>query len=549
MPAQYDGHGIPFILIDSSLYTQGIEINIIIAFAPILVRLLRSFISMDGRLPPSLISRSSSSSFDAGSRQSSRESSADVFSQEVDNFLSFTGAEKPKPNSIFILVMGMTGSGKSTFISRRAGKHVQIGHDLQSCTANLSIISFLHPDNVHTVYLLDTPGFDDTNLSDIDILAHIAHYLSISYANRICISGIIFLHSISDNRVSGSKRRNITMFREVVGEAAYENVAIATTMWRKGEYDAGARRENQLCQDYFNDILAGGGRMSRLASGVGGSAEEEDKARLEALEIVSHLMARAKAGPVVLKIQSEIVDERKTLDQTAAGRVLGGEFQAQGEEIVEQLQETSQDLQSVLHHGDEAAAQSLQEVKSDLERKDQLNELNQAELNKTLQEMYSNEEERLHKRIEEMESRWQESVRQKEQELRAQEESLRDQMAAAELEAARWKQQQAEAAQLQAAMQESDARRRFEMERQRQRERERFRQAEEIAKRREWEVLQMRKEFAALRGNIEKKQRATEKVREGFRSSIKGGVARGLTSGAIAVGKEYPFPLTEAAMC
>src|SRR5947207_15949413 len=29
--------------------------------------------------------------------------------------------------------MGMTGSGKSTFISRCAVKHVQIGHDLQSC--------------------------------------------------------------------------------------------------------------------------------------------------------------------------------------------------------------------------------------------------------------------------------------------------------------------------------------------------------------------------------------------------------------------------------
>lgn len=40
-------------------------------------------------------------------------------------------------------------------------------------TSNLSITSFKHPDNVHTIYLLDTPGFDHTGRSDIDILTNI----------------------------------------------------------------------------------------------------------------------------------------------------------------------------------------------------------------------------------------------------------------------------------------------------------------------------------------------------------------------------------------
>jgi ABC-type uncharacterized transport system ATPase component len=42
------------------------------------------------------------------------------------------------PNDRFIAVMGVTGAGKSTFISRCAGQDVTVGHDLTSCTLNAS---------------------------------------------------------------------------------------------------------------------------------------------------------------------------------------------------------------------------------------------------------------------------------------------------------------------------------------------------------------------------------------------------------------------------
>ena len=113
------------------------------------------------------------------------------------------------------------------------------------------------------------PGFDDTNRSDIDILTHIAHYLSVSYANRIYISGILFLHRISDNRVTGTTRRNITLFKELVGDTAYENVAVATTMWWEGEEEMNVRKEDQLRKEDFRDVLEHGGRMCRYTAGVG----------------------------------------------------------------------------------------------------------------------------------------------------------------------------------------------------------------------------------------------------------------------------------------
>lgn len=72
---------------------------------------------------------------------------------QLDDFLRFTDRKsrlvssvfsfrciitRRKENSVFILVMGMTGADKSTFIQHCTGKAVQAGHGLQSC-----ITSFL----------------------------------------------------------------------------------------------------------------------------------------------------------------------------------------------------------------------------------------------------------------------------------------------------------------------------------------------------------------------------------------------------------------------
>lgn len=39
----------------------------------------------------------------------------------------------PRPTDVFIAVMGVTGAGKSTFISTLTDEEVEIGHDMESC--------------------------------------------------------------------------------------------------------------------------------------------------------------------------------------------------------------------------------------------------------------------------------------------------------------------------------------------------------------------------------------------------------------------------------
>ena len=56
-------------------------------------------------------------------------------------------------------------------------------------TQNVRFYSFIRKDTV--VYLVDTPGFDDTNVSDVDVLRELASWLKESYTEDIKLDGII----------------------------------------------------------------------------------------------------------------------------------------------------------------------------------------------------------------------------------------------------------------------------------------------------------------------------------------------------------------------
>ena len=91
--------------------------------------------------------------------------------------------------------MGATGSGKSTvstvclaviirgspdslqFINLASGSTLRVGMGLESCTAEVKLADKFALDG-SSVTLIDTPGFDDTSLSDTDILEMIAAFLA-----------------------------------------------------------------------------------------------------------------------------------------------------------------------------------------------------------------------------------------------------------------------------------------------------------------------------------------------------------------------------------
>ncbi|KAI8953229.1 hypothetical protein F4801DRAFT_144341 [Xylaria longipes] len=225
-----------------------------------------------------------------------------------------------RPDSVFLLVMGMTVSGKSSFIADCTGREdAKIGHDLESCTNPVTI--FLEELHGRDVYLIDTPGFDNTNKEDVEVLTAVAHYLSVSYANNVSVNGILYFHRISDTRIGSSTRHNLEMMRALCGEDSFENVAVVTTMWGSNhseiELAKQRSREQELRDIYLCDMIEKGSQIVRHDR-----CNTLSERHTSAKNILTRTAEQWKDTQVTLQIQHEMVNLNMTLKETSAGRVL-----------------------------------------------------------------------------------------------------------------------------------------------------------------------------------------------------------------------------------
>ncbi|KAF9447817.1 hypothetical protein P691DRAFT_801763 [Macrolepiota fuliginosa MF-IS2] len=153
--------------------------------------------------------------------------------------------------------MGPTGAGKSNFIQKAINRGYQegVGHSLDSHTKEVCAIRVSFKDNIHIV-LLDTPGFDDTNLSDTQVLGKIGNWLKSMRAGSK-LAGILYLHRISDNRMGATPLRNLTMFKELCG-GGLEKIILTTTMWPEvgsDEREICVAREGELKGTYWRGMI------------------------------------------------------------------------------------------------------------------------------------------------------------------------------------------------------------------------------------------------------------------------------------------------------
>ncbi|KAF8184006.1 P-loop containing nucleoside triphosphate hydrolase protein [Pholiota molesta] len=253
--------------------------------------------------------------------------------KKTSKFLkSLTRSEDPvfngQPFDVVIPVLGPTGVGKSTFINyvlESIGKtqRVIVKHDLRSTTSHLNpvIVEFDHDhgftnpnsDNKGRLVLVDTPGFDDTTVNDAEILRRISVWLAMSYAAKMRLGGVIYLHDITHRRMCGTTLRNLAVFRKLVGEDALKCVVLGTTMWSTVDSVLGHNREEQLKSEFWNDMIEAGSQVVRVL------AKDTPRA------IVNSILDRAKIRQSkieFLTIQKELVKMRKFIPQTDAGQTL-----------------------------------------------------------------------------------------------------------------------------------------------------------------------------------------------------------------------------------
>jgi hypothetical protein len=222
--------------------------------------------------------------------------------------------------------------------------------------------------------IIDTPGFNDTYLTDNDVLKAIASWLE---KDAVRMNGIIYLHRISDPRMEGSALRNLRMFRQLCGEDFMKNVILATTFWDTVSEATGVAREKELLETdgFFKEMKDQGCDIVRIS-------RDYD----ESLRLLSRFIEKR---PTVMKIQQELLDG-KSLASTAAASAIN-------EELAELQRQNSVKMADAAHQARGIVLKS--ELNLALTRK-----LNQRAFEETLDEAREKHEE-VAREMEEMEEK------------------------------------------------------------------------------------------------------------------------------------------------
>lgn len=300
--------------------------------------------------------------------------------------------------------MGVTGSGRSSFISLCTGKPVRIGHDLIACkrvepkpsrctedvltvvgTSIVDVYAY-EVSAERTIYLIDTPGFDDSTRSDTQVLSEIAAWLGDCYKNKILLHGILYLHRITDIRMQGSAKKNLLMFKQLCGQDALRKVILVTTMWDKllGRESEGASREKELMDtpEFWGWMLA-----------KGSSSHRHDNTEFSARNIVD-LLARHNE-PIATDLQKQLVDESRTLDQTSAGQHLEGELRLEMEKWARERRETEQQILAAIQQRDREAEEAMREERDRFTRMIEKVESDTENLRLTMEKLLLERDERV----------------------------------------------------------------------------------------------------------------------------------------------------------
>lgn len=241
--------------------------------------------------------------------------------------------------------------------------------DLWKGTKEIEIATIQVDEKV--VHLIDTPGFDDTELKDSDVLIRIAGYLK----GDVRLSGILYLHPITATRVGGAAARNLEMFQSLIGKNNMGNVKLITTMWNKVDPQQGQLRLNDLLRVFWAGMIDAGAQVERCYDAA------DDGNRI--------IWSILQTPPVTLQFQAE-VQNGLSLEDTSAGKVVIDQLNEMREQHERDIEELRKQLADATAHRDILALirkEYEERLRKQEEVANQARKLQEAELEKMRKEI------------------------------------------------------------------------------------------------------------------------------------------------------------------
>ncbi|KAG6915486.1 hypothetical protein DXG01_011286 [Tephrocybe rancida] len=225
-----------------------------------------------------------------------------------------------RSGDLIILILGISGSGKSTFVNNLLGyEAAPLSYAApHSETERLHAYGPILAADERRVFIVDTPGFNHSGIDDREVFRRIAVWLAKSYSNGIKVSGIIYLQDITQSNWTSSWD-DIPMVKAMCGPAAATNVIIALTAeWSNVQSHIGERKA-ELLQSRWKDMLDAGSTACRL-----------ENSQRSAEMIVEAILARRPLDGI--RIQRELVDDGKSLSETDASHAGPQHFSQRAQE-------------------------------------------------------------------------------------------------------------------------------------------------------------------------------------------------------------------------
>ncbi|KAI5995164.1 P-loop containing nucleoside triphosphate hydrolase protein [Pisolithus albus] len=202
--------------------------------------------------------------------------------------------------------MGPTGAGKSSFVARATNSGDEgVGHALVSHTSEIKAAKCIIEKS--NVVLVDTPSFNDTHKSDLQTLESISDWLNKTYQQGTLLSGILYFHRISDNRMAGTPLKNLRVFQKLCGDKAMSQVILVTTMWDEVDESVGNERLEELEGSYWKVMIAQGSTTYCYRN-----TQESSR------ELLSQLVERKRRE---VRLQKQMANKNLELSETDAGEL------------------------------------------------------------------------------------------------------------------------------------------------------------------------------------------------------------------------------------